>query len=113
MILGSAFGDLLQQSSESLAGRISYLELSAFNLAEVGEKSLHRLWLNGGFPESFLAQDPGVSFSWRRDFIKSYLERDIQASEKYVVYSGKDEFPARNGTLFVSLPSIMARILKA
>ncbi len=77
LILGSASGDLLRQSSESLAGRISFLELSAFNLAEAGAKSLRQLWLRGGFPESFLARDLSASFSWRQDFIKSYLERDI------------------------------------
>ena len=77
LILGSASGDLMRQSAESLAGRISYLELSAFNLAETGEKSLRRLWLRGGFPESLLAEAPSVSFNWRADFIKSYLERDI------------------------------------
>ena len=77
LILGSASGDLLRQSSESLAGRISYLELPAFSLIETGEKSLRRLWLRGGFPESFLAGESGASFSWRGDFIKSYLERDI------------------------------------
>ena len=77
LILGSASGDLLRQSGESLAGRITYLDLPAFNLLETGEKSLRRLWLSGGFPESFLAKTPNFSFAWRRDFIRSYLERDI------------------------------------
>ena len=83
LILGSASGDLLRQSGESLAGRITYLELPAFNFLETGnlleaaEKSLRRLWLRGGFPESFLAETPDLSFAWRRDFIRSYLERDI------------------------------------
>ena len=77
LILGSASGDLLKQSGESLAGRISYLEMSGFNLLETGKKSLDRLWLCGGFPESFLSDSAEAGFEWREDFIKTYLERDI------------------------------------
>lgn len=79
-ILGSASPDLLKQSSESLAGRISYLELSGFNLLEVSKqnkKAVENLWLRGGFPESYLAKTLAVSFEWREDFIRTYLERDV------------------------------------
>ncbi len=77
LILGSASIDLLRQSSESLAGRIAYAELTPFLLAETGERSLDRLWLRGGFPDSFLAAGERASLAWRRDFIRTYLERDI------------------------------------
>ena len=79
-ILGSASPDLLKQSSESLAGRISYLELTGFNLLEVSnqdKKVADNLWLRGAFPKSFLARTLAVSSEWREDFIRSCLERDI------------------------------------
>ena len=77
LLLGSASLDLLRQSSESLAGRISFLELTPFTLAEIGKKQADTLWVRGGFPESFTARDDTASMSWRRDFIRTYLERDI------------------------------------
>ncbi len=77
LILGSASPDLLRQSSESLAGRIIYHELTPFNLNEVGTTKFRQLWLRGGYPESYLARDDGKSFSWRESFIKTYLEMDI------------------------------------
>lgn len=77
LLLGSASNTLLQQSEESLAGRVSYHELTPFTLDEVGQGALQRLWLRGGFPESFLAQSDRASLSWREDFIRTYLERDI------------------------------------
>jgi len=80
LFLGSASMDLLQQSGESLAGRIAYLELKGVDVleysAETPEK-LNQLWLRGGFPESLLAKDDKDSLAWRRDFIRTYLERDI------------------------------------
>ncbi|WP_366949749.1 ATP-binding protein [Geobacter sp.] len=75
LILGSASPQLLRQSSESLAGRIVYHELDGFSLDEVKESE--KLWLRGGFPPSFLAPDDSASFQWRRDFIRTFLERDI------------------------------------
>jgi predicted AAA+ superfamily ATPase len=75
-MLGSASRDLIQQSSETLAGRISYLELTPFQLDEVGQESLWELWLKGGFPRSFL-EAVEVSYEWRQDFIRTFLERDI------------------------------------
>jgi predicted AAA+ superfamily ATPase len=80
LFLGSASIDLLRQSSESLAGRIAYLELFPINVTEFAKGSaenLNSLWLRGGFPESLLAATDIDSFAWRQDFIRTYLERDI------------------------------------
>jgi uncharacterized protein len=79
LILGSASPDLLRQSAESLAGRIAYLDLGPLGPTEVGPsaKIRDRLWLRGGFPESFTAVDDDASLEWRNAFIKTYLERDI------------------------------------
>ncbi len=77
LILGSASPALVRQASESLAGRIIYHELMPFGLGEVGADSLERLWLRGGVPESFLAEDQERSLQWRQAFITTYLERDI------------------------------------
>jgi predicted AAA+ superfamily ATPase len=79
LVLGSASPDLIRQSSESLAGRISYLELTPFLLPEIDHRpnAMQRLWLRGGFPRSFLAADDAASFTWRVDFIRTFLERDI------------------------------------
>lgn len=77
LLLGSASPDLLQQSSETLAGRISYLELSPLQILEmpVPEASLQTLWERGGYPDSTLAPDEETSIQWREDFITSYVER--------------------------------------
>jgi predicted AAA+ superfamily ATPase len=77
LLLGSAAIDLLKQSGESLAGRISYLELAPFDGLEVRPSELDKLWIRGGFPSSFLAKDDDLSLKWRQDFIRTYLERDI------------------------------------
>ena len=80
LFLGSASLDLLQQSSESLAGRISYIELYPININEFNggkQDKINKLWLCGGFPESLLAGSDRDSLAWRREFIKTYLERDI------------------------------------
>lgn len=79
LLLGSASLDLLRQSSESLAGRVRLLELTPINALEVAQDAatLDRLWVRGGFPDSFLAADEAESLSWRNDFIRSYLEREI------------------------------------
>jgi len=77
LLLGSAALDLLKQSGESLAGRISYLELGPFDALEVAPAKLDTLWVRGGFPRSFLAENDELSLAWRRDFIRTYLERDI------------------------------------
>ena len=77
LILGSASIDLLKQSSESLAGRIHYLELSGLSPCEANSVAPDILWLRGGFPQSVLASTDDASFQWREDFIRTYLERDI------------------------------------
>jgi uncharacterized protein len=77
LLLGSASLELLAQSGETLAGRIAFAELTPFDLTEVGAEELDRLWVRGGFPQSFLAHSEQASLRWRRDFIRTYLERDI------------------------------------
>lgn len=77
LILGSASIDLLKQSSQTLAGRIRYLELASLDAGEVGSDQLNTLWLRGGFPDSLLANTDAASLRWRSDFIRTYLERDI------------------------------------
>jgi predicted AAA+ superfamily ATPase len=77
LLLGSAAIELLAESGETLAGRIGFVELSPFDLTEVGAQRLDRLWIRGGFPDSFLAADDAISLRWRQDFIRTYLERDI------------------------------------
>lgn len=77
LILGSASPDLLRQSAESLAGRISTIFMSGFNLAEVGMQAQSALWRRGGFPLSFTASSEDDSLEWRRDFVRTFLERDI------------------------------------
>jgi uncharacterized protein len=77
LILGSASPELLRQSSESLAGRLETIPVAGFGLAEVGPKALSRHWQRGGFPLSFLARTNEDSATWRRQFIQTFLERDI------------------------------------
>ena len=77
LILGSASGDLLRQSSESLAGRIERIQLGGFCILELGADSLDKLWLRGGFPLSYLAQTEQDSIAWRRSFTQTLLERDL------------------------------------
>ena len=82
LLLGSASRDLLQHSTETLAGRIRYLELSPFSIPEIYQHApdsfdVDKLWFRGGFPDSYLAGDDDESWDWRSDFIASYVERDI------------------------------------
>jgi uncharacterized protein len=79
LLLGSASMDLLRQSSESLAGRISYIEMSGLNILETGDKQkdIQSLWLRGGFPDCYLSADNEASMDWLEDLIRTYLERDI------------------------------------
>lgn len=77
LILGSASRNLIRQSSESLAGRITFLDVHPFSLTEVGLEHQDRLWLRGGFPRSYLAEDDALSAAWREGYIRTYLERDI------------------------------------
>ena len=86
LILGSASIDLIRQSSETLAGRIAYEGLLGLTILEVGDegKNLEKLWLRGGFPDSFLASSDKSSFTWRQNFIMTYLERDIPQIAQFV-----------------------------
>ena len=79
LLLGSAALDLMRQATESLAGRVAYVELAPIEAAELPRRgpSVDALWVRGGFPESLLARSDSASLDWRRDFIRSYLERDV------------------------------------
>lgn len=79
LILGSAAIDLLRQSGESLAGRIEYVEMGPLDILEIGgdRESLNKLWIRGGFPDSYLSESDEASFAFRRNFIRTYLERDV------------------------------------
>jgi hypothetical protein len=77
LLLGSASPHLIKGVSESLAGRIGFVDLSGFDLREVGTDCHERLWIRGGFPRSFLASNNSASMAWREDFIRTFLERDI------------------------------------
>lgn len=80
LLLGSASMDLLRQSSESLAGRISFVELTPLQpdeVVDVGPEGINNLWLRGGFPRSFLRDSDAASLQWRLDFIRTYIERDV------------------------------------
>ncbi|MBK5294958.1 MAG: ATP-binding protein [Acidobacteriia bacterium] len=78
LILGSASPELLQQSSETLAGRIAFLEIAGFDWSEAGPGKLRRLWWRGGFPRAFLARSDAESRAWQENFIQTFLERDIR-----------------------------------
>ena len=77
LILGSASGDLLRQTSESLAGRVERLTIGGFSLRELGIEAEQRLWLRGGLPLSYLASTEAESLAWRKSFIQTLLERDF------------------------------------
>jgi uncharacterized protein len=77
LVLGSSSRELLRQSSESLAGRISYYQLGGFSADELPPGQADRLWLRGGFPKSFLAKSDALSFQWREDYTRTFLEQDI------------------------------------
>lgn len=77
LILGSASPELIRSSSESLAGRMETISISGFSLAEVGVNAIQGHWLRGGFPLSFLAENDSDSFAWRKNFVQTFLERDL------------------------------------
>lgn len=76
LLLGSASPDLIRGASESLAGRVAFVQLGGFDVTETGVESAGRLWERGGFPRSFLAEDDAESYAWRQDFIETFLSRD-------------------------------------
>jgi len=77
LVLGSASPDMLRQSSETLAGRIAYHTLGGFQLDEVGSKHAEKLWLRGGFPRAYVTRTLSDSLDWRRNFVQTFLERDL------------------------------------
>lgn len=77
LLLGSASPAIVRNASESLAGRVSYVNISGFDIDEIKEADHHLLWLRGGLPLSFLADDDALSYDWRRNFMQSLLERDV------------------------------------
>lgn len=79
LLLGSASGELLRQSGESLAGRVSYVELTPLLASELPPDlpTLQTLWLRGGYPLSYLAADDDAAFQWRQDFVRTFLQRDL------------------------------------
>ncbi|MCY4643165.1 MAG: ATP-binding protein [Bacteriovoracales bacterium] len=77
LILGSASRDLIRQSSETLAGRLAFLDMGPFNCLEVDEEKFYQHWLRGGYPRSFLAKNDRLSLEWRNNYIRTFLERDI------------------------------------
>jgi uncharacterized protein len=93
LFLGSASYELLKQSGESLAGRIAYLELTPFRIDEIESEKSDQLWLRGGFPDSFLAPSTMLSAEWRRNFVDTYLTRDLG------MYGRADTLPAMRDLL--------------
>jgi uncharacterized protein len=80
LLLGSASEDIIMKSSESLAGRSCYYEMQPLSIWEVGPDEMNQLWLRGGFPRAFLAENDDISMQWLNQFIKSYLERELSIS---------------------------------
>jgi predicted AAA+ superfamily ATPase len=78
LLLGSASPELVKGSSESLAGRVAFVDMGGFDLDELGSSRLRRLWLRGGFPRSYLAGSEAASLRWREDFVRTFLERDVR-----------------------------------
>ena len=78
LLLGSAAPELMRGASETLAGRVAFVDMGGFALDEVGAATWRRLWLRGGFPRSFLARGDATSLRWREDFTRTFLERDIR-----------------------------------
>jgi len=77
LLLGSASPDLVRGASESLAGRVGFVDLGGFDLTEVGVRNWRTLWVRGGLPRSYLARSEALSVRWRRDFVRTFLERDV------------------------------------
>ena len=84
LVLGSASPEMLRQSSESLAGRIRFVEVPGLTLAEVGVEQVRRRQLRGGFPRSYLAASDAASFAWREDFVRTFIERDVPAMGEHI-----------------------------
>jgi len=83
LLLGSASPDIIRGSSESLAGRVAFIDMHGFNIDEAGSEGMQKLWMRGGFPRAFLAKDAADSFQWREGFIRTFLERDLAAPARH------------------------------
>lgn len=77
LMLGSASGELLKQTSESLAGRVAYFDLGGLRISDVGSENIKKLWLRGGFPRAYLADDDTGAFLWLSNYVSTLLERDL------------------------------------
>jgi predicted AAA+ superfamily ATPase len=77
LILGSADPRMVRGVSESLAGRVSHIDIGGFELSEVGPQNFQKLWLRGGLPRSYLARSNGASLAWRKDYVRDFLQRDL------------------------------------
>lgn len=77
LVLGSASPQIIKNVSETLAGRVEFIDMSGFDLIELGSQANEKLWIRGGFPRSFLAEDNRDSLAWREGFIRTFLQRDI------------------------------------
>ena len=126
LLLGSASVELLEQSSETLAGRVALCELNPFGVAEIPAADQRRLWCRGGFPESYLAPGDAESLDWRVAFVRTYLERDIpqlaprvsrgfhsacedlRPARKFVVHGGSESYPLAEDIRAMSLPAMVA-----
>ena len=106
LLLGSSSQSLLKQTSDSLAGRVAYLEIGGFSSIEIKPESFNDLWVKGGFPDSFLALNNLDSFSWRENLIKTYLEREI-------AILGYKASSATIGRLWIMLAHTQGEILNA
>ena len=94
LILGSASPDLVKNASESLAGRVEFVELSGFSLHETGIDRFDGVWLRGGFPRSFLADSDEDSLAWREGFIQTFLALEsLNLAHLWIVYPGEHAYP--------------------
>jgi len=106
LLLGSASPNLVRGVTETLAGRVAFLEMQGFHLDEVGKSSFRALWEKGGFPRSYLAADSPESFYWRKDFIRTFIEKDFSTL-------GLGATPASLGRLWSMAAHYHGQILNA
>lgn len=115
LILGSASPDLMRQASDSLAGRVHFVDMSGFSLTEVGDKARSDLWLWGGFPPAFLAGSDAASRKWREDFIRAFLKRDLPQlgvrvpAKIWILYPGQRSYPIADNVDVVPLTTALQK----
>ena len=93
LILGSASPGIIKNVSETLAGRVEFVDMGGFDLSELGAKVWQRLWVRGGFPRSYLANSDQDSFVWREGFIRTFLQRDIPGRSKILDHARSLSWP--------------------